>query len=126
MTKAVYLNAEMLNEPSVQLLRPREFRKKLLAAIEGERNEFEGFVRVKVSARWHGCWNWRELRERIFRRDDYTCQWCGQRGGHLECDHVVPFSKGGSHSEDNLVTACKPCNRAKRDKTPEEWARCHA
>lgn len=64
---------------------------------------------------------WRRLREAVFARDDYTCAYCGQRGGRLECDHVVPVSRGGSHDEDNLTTACFTCNRSKRDKLPEEW-----
>jgi len=64
---------------------------------------------------------WKELREIVFNRDDYTCQYCGERGGKLECDHVFPVSRGGSNEFDNLVTACFSCNRSKRDKTPEEW-----
>lgn len=64
---------------------------------------------------------WAEIRARIFARDDYTCRYCNARGGELECDHVVPFSRGGSDDDDNLVTACKPCNRSKRAKTPAEW-----
>lgn len=64
---------------------------------------------------------WRGLRSTVFARDDYTCQYCGARGGQLECDHVVPVSRGGSHALANLATACKPCNRSKRAKTPDEW-----
>lgn len=64
---------------------------------------------------------WAHIRLRIFERDDYTCRYCGERGGKLECDHVVPVAKGGSHEDDNLVTACFGCNRSKRDKTVEEW-----
>ena len=66
---------------------------------------------------------WRELSAFVFFRDDYTCAYCGERGGALECDHVVPFSRGGTEDLDNLVTSCRPCNRAKRDKTPGEWLR---
>ena len=58
---------------------------------------------------------------RIFSRDDYTCQYCGARGIKLECDHVHPVSRGGSHDDSNLVTACVGCNRAKRAKTVAEW-----
>lgn len=64
---------------------------------------------------------WYAIRARIFDRDDYTCAYCGLRGGQLECDHVIPVSRGGSHTDDNLVTACKKCNRSKRDKLVEEW-----
>lgn len=64
---------------------------------------------------------WMKTRERIFMRDDYTCAYCDERGGRLECDHVVPVSRGGSNSDDNLVTACFYCNRSKRDKLLGEW-----
>jgi len=59
---------------------------------------------------------WRKTRQRIFERDDYTCRYCGVRGGRLEIDHVIPISRGGSNHEDNLATACMPCNRRKKDK----------
>ena len=64
---------------------------------------------------------WKELRATVFERDDYTCQYCGERGGKLECDHVMPVSRGGSNELENLATACKKCNRSKRAKTPDEW-----
>ena len=64
---------------------------------------------------------WATLRSLVFVRDDYTCRYCGERGGKLECDHVIPHSRGGPDHEDNLVTACFKCNRSKRDKTLEEW-----
>ena len=64
---------------------------------------------------------WSGIRDRIFARDDYTCQYCGERGKKLECDHIHPVAKGGSHDDSNLTTACLPCNRSKRDKTVDEW-----
>ena len=64
---------------------------------------------------------WKKIRSNVFDRDDYTCQYCGARGVKLECDHVVPVSKGGSHDMLNLVTACISCNRSKRDLSVEEW-----
>lgn len=64
---------------------------------------------------------WKSIRDRIFERDDYTCKYCGERGKKLECDHVIPVSRGGSHDDDNLVTACFSCNRSKRDKLVNEW-----
>ncbi len=64
---------------------------------------------------------WKVIRERIFARDDYTCRYCGARGGYLECDHVHPVSRGGSSADSNLSTACKACNRDKGSKTLEEW-----
>lgn len=64
---------------------------------------------------------WREIRARIFERDNYTCRYCGTRGGNLECDHVVPVSRGGPNNDHNLVTACRPCNREKGNRLVEEW-----
>ena len=55
----------------------------------------------------------------IFRRDRYTCQYCGRKN-NLTIDHVVPRHRGGGHSWFNLVTACAPCNRRKGGRTPEE------
>ena len=36
---------------------------------------------------------WSRIRRAVFERDDYTCQYCGERGGRLECDHVVPVAR---------------------------------
>lgn len=59
---------------------------------------------------------WATLRMEIFIRDEFTCRYCGETGVALECDHVIPVSRGGNHSESNLVTSCVPCNRAKHAK----------
>lgn len=66
---------------------------------------------------------WITLRQFVFKRDNFTCQYCGSRGGKLECDHIVPVSKGGSHEIWNLTTACFKCNRAKGSKLLKEWRR---
>jgi hypothetical protein len=64
---------------------------------------------------------WSTIRGMVFERDNYTCAYCGERGGKLECDHIIPHSRGGSDEMGNLTTACFSCNRSKRAKTPEEW-----
>lgn len=58
-------------------------------------------------------------RQNIFRRDQFSCQYCGS-GKNLTLDHIVPRSKGGKSSWINLITACKRCNTTKGDRTPEE------
>jgi 5-methylcytosine-specific restriction endonuclease McrA len=55
-------------------------------------------------------------RKEVFIRDGYTCQYCGRQCHDLTIDHVVPRSRGGPHSWDNLVSACKPCNHRKGGK----------
>jgi 5-methylcytosine-specific restriction endonuclease McrA len=57
-------------------------------------------------------------RRAVFARDRWTCQYCGSRG-NLTVDHVVPRSKGGPSSWDNIVTSCAPCNRRKGDRLPK-------
>jgi 5-methylcytosine-specific restriction endonuclease McrA len=59
-------------------------------------------------------------RRAVFARDRWTCQYCGSPRGTLTVDHVVPRSKGGGSSWDNIVTCCAPCNRRKGDKLPRK------
>jgi 5-methylcytosine-specific restriction endonuclease McrA len=49
---------------------------------------------------------------------DYHCVYCGKRQERLTQDHVIPLSKGGSHTWDNIVPACKSCNSKKHTKSP--------
>ena len=48
------------------------------------------------------------IRDRILRRDHWTCRWCGAPAGHV--DHVVPLKLGGTDDDTNLVAACEKCN----------------
>jgi 5-methylcytosine-specific restriction endonuclease McrA len=59
-------------------------------------------------------------RRAVFARDRWTCQYCGHERGSLTVDHVIPRSKGGSSSWDNIVTCCAPCNRRKGDRLPRQ------
>ncbi len=52
-------------------------------------------------------------RREIFRRDQFTCQYCGKVTPHLTIDHVIPKHLGGAHDWFNLVTACSLCNHHK-------------
>ncbi|MBF2028905.1 MAG: HNH endonuclease [Oscillatoriales cyanobacterium C42_A2020_001] len=58
-------------------------------------------------------------RREVFRRDNHTCQYCGSTK-RLTLDHVMPRSRGGSHTWDNVVAACERCNSRKGDRTPFE------
>jgi len=59
-------------------------------------------------------------RREIFARDGHVCQYCGRQGGDMTLDHVVPRHRGGAHTWENLVTACKACNHRKGGKLLEE------
>jgi len=54
------------------------------------------------------------IKENIFIRDFYTCQYCGDQAESV--DHIIPKSKGGEHIWDNVVACCKKCNLIKADK----------
>jgi 5-methylcytosine-specific restriction endonuclease McrA len=58
-------------------------------------------------------------RRAVFARDDWTCQYCGSRS-NLTVDHVVPRSKGGSSTWENIVASCAPCNRRKGNASPRQ------
>jgi 5-methylcytosine-specific restriction endonuclease McrA len=75
-------------------------------------NMFNGFVRQEV----------RFSRRNIFERDGHLCQYCGSKFSKqdLTLDHVVPQSRGGGNTWENLVLACVPCNVRKGNRTPEE------
>ena len=57
-------------------------------------------------------------RRAIFARDDHRCQYCGDHADSI--DHVMPRSRGGEHSWENVAAACRSCNLDKRDRTPDE------
>ena len=61
-------------------------------------------------------------KEKLFRRDRFTCAYCGQLFAerHLQCEHIVPESRGGGWTWMNLVSACAACNGRKANRTPEE------
>jgi 5-methylcytosine-specific restriction endonuclease McrA len=58
----------------------------------------------------------------ILKRDNHTCQYCEYSGPKLTLDHVMPKSRGGQDTWQNLVTSCLECNNCKDNRTPEEWA----
>lgn len=59
-------------------------------------------------------------RRNILERDRHTCQYCSVKGEQLTLDHVIPRSRGGGDSWENLVTACVRCNVKKGNRTPKE------
>ena len=58
----------------------------------------------------------------IYMRDGWTCQYCRKQKQmkELTFDHVLPRAQGGKTTWTNIVTACKPCNSFKEDRTPEQ------
>jgi len=62
----------------------------------------------------------------LFARDDYTCQYCGRHKSELRGrqfltrDHVLPMSRGGRNTWENVVTSCSACNNRKGGRLPGE------
>lgn len=59
-------------------------------------------------------------RRNVLERDRHSCQYCNYKGEQLTLDHVIPKSRGGKDSWDNLATACVRCNIKKGNRTPKE------
>jgi 5-methylcytosine-specific restriction endonuclease McrA len=59
-------------------------------------------------------------KKNVFRRDNYTCQYCGRMGADLTIDHIIPRSLGGKTSWDNVVVACQACNVRKGNRRLDE------
>lgn len=58
---------------------------------------------------------------KVFRRDSYTCRYCGRNDIPLSVDHVVRWEDGGPTVEDNLVSSCRPCNRTRGNLSYRDW-----
>lgn len=69
----------------------------------------------------------REIMFKVVRRDNHVCQLCSEyvADDKIEFDHIIPYSKGGPTTVENLRLLCKPCNRKKSDSLSEliEWPR---
>lgn len=84
----------------------------------------------KAKARWarrrasksgaKGSWTYEEWLD-LLDAYGHTCAYCGVKDSKLTQDHVVPLSRGGSNYIENILPACFPCNRSKRDKLVVEW-----
>lgn len=61
--------------------------------------------------------DWQEILE----KHNHSCAYCLVSIENLTKDHVIPLSRGGMHSKDNIVPACKSCNSRKHNKTVTEW-----
>lgn len=65
-----------------------------------------------------------KLQWKVFQRDDYTCRYCGKTGIPLTVDHLVLWEDGGPTIEENLLAACKKCNKTRGSMPYEEWLDC--
>lgn len=57
----------------------------------------------------------------VFDRDNYTCRYCGRKGIPMSIDHIIVWEDGGATVADNLLTACKSCNRDRGNTPYVDW-----
>lgn len=61
------------------------------------------------------------VRLEVSARDGDVCSYCGSDTGPFEIDHIYPYSRGGTHSPENLTVACRSCNRSKGARSVSDW-----
>jgi len=126
-TQPLDLVRKMMFEGRVSEFKPEEYPEEIPKAFrESECNIFGHICPVFFSAeafsetsdeRRRGRYIPFEVKMRVVRRDNYTCQECGVhlRDDEVEFDHIIPVAKGGSSEEHNIRLTCFDCNRDKRD-----------
>ena len=84
--------------------------------------QLPSIIRLKTYVRPRITEGVRFCRENVYIRDDFTCQYCGDRlpARHLTLDHVVPASHKGKKVWTNVVSACRECNQRKANRTPKQ------
>jgi 5-methylcytosine-specific restriction endonuclease McrA len=93
---------------------------------ECQTDDYKAMKKAKRDWLKAGDVTWHELRE-IYLRDGGACVYCGtpvsvvtRPASAVGFDHVIPYSKGGQHTADNLVTCCVPCNSRKHNSLLDE------
>jgi 5-methylcytosine-specific restriction endonuclease McrA len=64
-------------------------------------------------------YKYKQMRKAILKRDDHTCQYCGQPGDQI--DHIIPISKGGEDHETNMCVSCATCNASKKNQDAQKF-----
>lgn len=94
-------------------LKSIEHRRKIGFARSGEKSNFWKGGIVSENERIRKSFEYKLWRESVFKRDNYTCIWCGQIGGKLNADHIKPFSDYPElrFAIDNGRTLCVSCHK---------------
>lgn len=110
-------NIGLANKKNVGRIPTVEHRRKLSVAqkkrvLEGTHNLYKGGV-SPINKIIRGSLEYKLWRESVFKRDNYTCVWCGKRGVELNADHIKPFAFYPElrFAIDNGRTLCVPCHK---------------
>jgi 5-methylcytosine-specific restriction endonuclease McrA len=109
-------------------------RAEVVEGLDGKKSEWDATfdspttsIRVPATMRLvkriHKRWKPPRFRKKVlFNRDNWECQFCNAKLNWetITIDHVMPSSRGGQTTWLNCVAACKPCNKRKANRTPEE------
>ncbi|MBE9116439.1 HNH endonuclease [Lusitaniella coriacea LEGE 07157] len=126
MSKVLVLNA------SYEPLNITSWRRAVVLLLKGKAEQLEytdRYIYAKfpvptvIRLRYYVRVPYKEIpltRRNILERDAHACQYCCYKGDNLTLDHVVPRSRGGGDTWENLVSACVRCNVNKGNRTPEE------
>ncbi len=89
-----------------------------IEACQRRRHELQKIVPAIVGNLEPDFYNVRENRIKVYEKDDYRCKYCGKQLTRFSAtlDHITPVARGGTHSLENLVTACLECNSKKNVK----------
>lgn len=85
----------------------------ILTPAVTERARLEEAAKAKKAKRSEIAASYNKIFVTLGRRDGFVCAICGEAGGDLQIDHVIPLSKDGSNDMSNLQLLCKTCNIAK-------------
>jgi 5-methylcytosine-specific restriction endonuclease McrA len=77
-------------------------------------------IRLRRSIRWIHRFRVVFNKRNVLKRDGNRCQYCGRVFRELTLDHILPVSRGGRDDWENVVAACRDCNRKKGNRTPDE------
>lgn len=100
----------------------KKYRETNKDKIKASKSAAKSLRRARM-AKAEGSHTKKDILELIYLQE-YRCAYCGiTLYDDYQVDHIMPISRGGANSPDNLCIACGDCNNSKKNKTPEEWAR---
>ncbi len=127
MSQVLVLNAsfEPLNITTWQRATVLMLKGKAESLEEDARHEIRKKIKLPtvIRLRYFIKVPYRELtlnKKNLIQRDNFCCQYCGYKGKELSIDHVIPRSRGGKDTWENVATACIACNIKKGCRTPKE------
>jgi 5-methylcytosine-specific restriction endonuclease McrA len=110
---------QKLREGRAKQVLTEERNRKVSESNKGKRKSPDAVAKRSGKNHWNwkdgasrslGRVAWRELRERVLKRDGNACTMCGRTGDGLIAHHIVPFNEGGIDSLENLATVCRACH----------------